>query len=101
MYQVYGLLCMILSSAEASSNQILSPRRPRAAAKTNEVVSLTFCESSLSAEDKMGKETLEKVHTYAQLRPSDVTPVHLFLIKDAKSGKHGKHTCAIFAPKLC
>ena len=61
MYQVYGLFCMILFSAEASSNEISFPQR------TN-VVSLTFCESSLPAEEKMGKERLEKVHTFAQLK---------------------------------
>ena len=22
-------------------------------------------------------------------------------LRDAKSGKHGKHACAIFSPKLC
>ena len=58
---------MILFSAEGSSNEIALPRRTRAVAITN-VVSLTFCESSLPAEDKMGKEMLEKVHTYAQLK---------------------------------
>ena len=67
MNHFYGLFCMILSSTEASSNEISVLRRTREIAKTD-VVSLTFCESHLPAEDKMGKKTLEKVHTYAELK---------------------------------
>ena len=48
---------MILVSAEASSNETL-----------NDVVSLAFCESKLSPEDNMGKETLEDLHTFAELK---------------------------------
>ena len=32
------------------------------------MVSLTFCESSLPAEDTMPKKTLEEIHTYAELK---------------------------------
>ena len=58
---------MILLSAEASSNEVSLLRRTRAVPKTI-VVSLAFCESNLPAEDKMGKKTLEEVHTYAELK---------------------------------
>ena len=58
MKTLYGIFCMMLLSAEArSSNE-----------RTKEVISLTFCESNLPAEDKMGKKTLEEVHTYAELK---------------------------------
>ena len=36
--------------------------------ETAEVVSLAFCDASLTSEDTMGKKTLEEVHTYAQLK---------------------------------
>ena len=62
-----GHLCILLLSAEASSNNISLLRRTGAVAQTN-VVSLTFCESNLPAEDKMGKKTLEEVHTFAELK---------------------------------
>ena len=39
-----------------------TPNRP------SDVVSLAFCDSSLSEEDKMSKEKLEEVHTYAELK---------------------------------
>ena len=32
------------------------------------VVSHAFCFTSLSAEEKMGKKTLEEVHTYSELK---------------------------------
>ena len=64
--KLYGHLCIILF-AEASSNEIYVLRKTRAVAQTN-VVSLTFCESNLPAEDNMGKKTLEEVHTYAELK---------------------------------
>ena len=63
----YGLSFMILLLAEANSNKISLPQRTRKISETN-VVSLTFCESRLDAEDKMGKKTLEEVHTYAELK---------------------------------
>ena len=67
MNRFYVLLCMLLLSAEANSNKFPSLRRTRAVAQTD-VVSLTFCESNLPVEDKMGKKTLEEVHTYAELK---------------------------------
>ena len=63
----YGHLCILLLSTEASSNNISLLRRTGAVAQTN-VVSLTFCESNLPPQDKMGKKTLEEVHTYAELK---------------------------------
>ena len=54
---------MILLSAEASLNEISTLQ----STETN-VISLAFCESSLPAEDNMGKKTLEEVHTYAELK---------------------------------
>ena len=67
MNQCYGVLCLIFLSAEASLNG--TPMLPRTSAPPKtDVVSLTFCESSLPAVDKMGKKTLEEVHTYAELK---------------------------------
>ena len=63
----FGHFCMLFLSAKASSSEIFLLRRTRAVAQTN-VVSLTFCESNLPAEDNMGKKTLEEVHTYAELK---------------------------------
>ena len=67
MNRFYVLLCMLLLSAEASSNEISLLRRTREVTKTN-VISLTFCESNLPAEEKMRKKTLDEVHTYAELK---------------------------------
>ena len=58
---------MILLSAEASSKEISLSQRTREAAETN-VLALSFCESHLAAEDKMGKKRLEEVHTFAELK---------------------------------
>ena len=33
-----------------------------------DVVSIAFCEADLPPEDKMGKQTLEEVHSYAELK---------------------------------
>ena len=51
-----GLSCMILLLPEASSKEIVH----------SNLLSVTFCESSLSVEDNMRKKTLEEVHTYAE-----------------------------------
>ena len=51
----------------ADSNGIPVLRRTRALTNTN-VVSHAFCDSSLPAEEKMGKKTMEEVHTYAELK---------------------------------
>ena len=64
MNPVYGFFCMIILSAEASPNQMSLLEGTRAVAKTN-VISLDFSESD---DDKMGKKTLEEVHTYAELK---------------------------------
>ena len=59
MKKSYSAFFMIwFSLVRASSNAIL---------KTH-VVSLLFCESNLLPADKMGKKTLEDVHTYAELK---------------------------------
>ena len=53
----------------ANLNEIRQPRRTRVTANGfTDVVSHTFCDSSLDAEDKMAKQTLEEVHTYAELK---------------------------------
>ena len=67
MNRFYALFCMISLAAIVSSNEISLLQRTRDIAQTN-VVSLSFCESYLPAEDKMGKKTLEEVHTYAELK---------------------------------
>ena len=59
---------MILLCAEASSNEISLLQRTGSLADSTNVVSFAFCESSLAAEDKMGKKTLEELHTYAELK---------------------------------
>ena len=63
MKHFFALLCVVISS----TNGNLMSRKTRAVKKTD-VVSNTFCESSLSAEEKTGKKTLEEVHTYAELK---------------------------------
>ena len=82
---------MILLLAEASSKEISMFRGTGAVAKTN-VISLTFCESSLPAEDKMGKKMLEEVHTYAELKhdpraslPDSFTICSTIMIKGCQS----------------
>ena len=67
MNQFYGLFCIILFSTDASSTEISVLQRTREVAKTT-VVSLLFCESHMPPEEKMGKKTLEEVHTYAELK---------------------------------
>ena len=83
---------MTLFSAEASSNEISLLRRTRASADDTNVVSLTFCESSLPAEDTVGKKTLEEVHTYAELKddplaslPQSFTVCSTIMITGCKS----------------
>ena len=59
---------MILLSAEASSNEISVLQRTRFLSDHTNVVRLAFCESSLPAEENMGKNKLDEVHTYAELK---------------------------------
>ena len=66
MRHLYELLFVLILSAEARSNGNSVSQR-EAVTKTD-VVSHAFCESSLSAEEKMVKNTLEEVHTYAELK---------------------------------
>ena len=63
MYQSYVLFNMILLSAKTSSTEISILQR-----KMTNVITLSFCESMLPAKDRMGKKTLEEVHSYAQLK---------------------------------
>ena len=60
------LYCVVMISTIARSNEIPVLQRTRAVTFTN-IVSHTFCESSLPAEEMVGKDTLEEVHTYAEL----------------------------------
>ena len=53
---------MVFLTAKASSNGNLLRRR------TSAVVNLAFCESSLTAEDKVGKRRLEELPTFAELK---------------------------------
>ena len=64
MNEYLGIFCIILLSAETRSSHIPLLKSTMDVPKTN-VVSLTFCES---AESKYSKETLEEVHTYAELK---------------------------------
>ena len=59
-----------VSNGETNSNEVIQQRRSRrAASKTvTNVVSHEFCQSSLAEEDKIGKKTLEEVHTFAKLK---------------------------------
>ena len=52
---------------EAKSNEIVHQQRTRATANSY-VVNHVFCESSLTEEEMMSKQTLEEVHTYAELK---------------------------------
>ena len=59
------LRVVFILTATASSNG--NPVSQGSQAVTN-VVNQAFCESTLTAEDKKGKKTLEEVHTYAELK---------------------------------
>ena len=52
---------------EASINGTAKQQSPSANRLTN-VVSHVFCDSSLEAEDRIAKKTLDEVHTYAELK---------------------------------
>ena len=58
---------MSVNVRKTDSDQMAQHRRTRATTQTY-VVSHVFCESNLPAEDKMGKNTLEEIHTYAELK---------------------------------
>ena len=81
MNQFYELVCVILLSCESSSHESFAFQRTGEMTRTN-VVSLTFCESRLPAEEKMRKKTLEEVHTYAELKndPRALLPQSFFTI---------------------
>ena len=54
---------------KGNSKEIANLGKTRATKNTfTDVVNNAFCESNLSPEDKMGKKTLEEVHSYAELK---------------------------------
>ena len=63
MEDFYGLLHVLMLSAIMNSNGITMSQRT----STN-VVSQTFCDSTLPAEENMSKKTLKEIHTYAELK---------------------------------
>ena len=80
-----------ISSVKGENSEDISNQRIKADKSTN-VVNLAFCDSSLSKEEKMGKKTLEEVHTYAQLKqdPQASLPDHFtvcasIMVSDCKS----------------
>ena len=52
----------IVNVVQGNSNDIPQKRQ------TTDVVNIAFCEANLPAGDKMGKKTLEEVHSYAELK---------------------------------
>ena len=59
----------VMSSNVRESNEMIQQRRTRATTNAvTDVVNHAFCDSSLPPEDKMGKNRLEEVHTYAELK---------------------------------
>ena len=65
MKQCFEMFCMVLLAAPARSNEVPESQETRS---VTSVVSQAFCESTLPAEDKGAKKTLEEVHTYAELK---------------------------------
>ena len=66
MKQFFKVVCVVmLLSTEASSSGIPVSQKEKGYA---EVLSQAFCESDLPEKDKMGKRTLDEVHTYAELK---------------------------------
>ena len=59
---------MILLSAGVDSNEIPVLRRQGAVVNKTNVISLVFCESILPPEEKMSKNILDEVHTFAKLK---------------------------------
>ena len=51
----------MLTAKATLNGRVLMPR-------TSAVVNLAFCESSLTAEDKIGKRRLEELHTFTELK---------------------------------
>ena len=63
-FKLFGLVLLV--SARTSSEETCSSGPD--GEKCNYVVNHSFCESSLPPEDLEGKNTLEEVHTYAELK---------------------------------
>ena len=58
-----------LNVVQGNSNDIAQRQGTRATInRFTDVVNIAFCESHLPPEKKMGKDTLEEVHSYAELK---------------------------------
>ena len=58
-----------LNVVQGNSNDIAQRRGTRATInRSTDVVNIAFCEADLPPGDKMGKKTLEEVHSYAELK---------------------------------
>ena len=67
------LLLCVLAAAVTKINSLVKettiPKQEKTRAMSfTKVVNHAFCDSDISEEDKMGKKTLEEVHTYAELK---------------------------------
>ena len=79
MVQLSGdLICMVLLSAEASSNEVsVFQKKTRALADDTNVASLDFCESDLATEEKIVKKTSSRVNPgWGGDPPPSTTPLH-------------------------
>ena len=56
-------LSVVMLSVEANSNKIPVPQITK-----TDVINHAWCDTSVSAEEKMSKKSLEEVHTYAELK---------------------------------
>ena len=59
---------MLLTVAEGIHVRKSNSKKERGEPKLTASVSLAFCDSSLHEEDKMGKKSLEEIHTYAEFK---------------------------------
>ena len=73
-FDIWFLLSIVLNvrsvnASKGNSNEIAQQRRTRATINSfTDVVNIAFCESHLPPEKNMGKDTLEEVHSYAELK---------------------------------
>ena len=70
----YELSCFVAVIISANGNGSPVSQRRRAVGQLD-VVSHAFCDSSVSDEDKVGKKTLEEIHTYAELKHGPRAPL--------------------------
>ena len=66
----YKLSCLVAVILSANANGIPVSQR-----RHFDVVSHAFCGSSVSDEEKVGKKTLEEIHTYAELKHDPRAPL--------------------------